>query len=348
MKTEFIAFRTQITGPPVDSLIAWIRELGPNGSVLLDATRRALVLGVLRNVRRRFLNRMGVAQQVFIDNSSQMSKRDRQLQAARERSSQKKAKARLSAAYEKLDKAVLQGDEVRAGRARSNLQRRATDVVYTALGVSNVGRKANSLSEARANRILGAQLTQDVRTGSSGRIGLLMNGLMKQRQLLVLEQLTSASEIFENHGPHSVTLSTGRAKRLEAIDTPSATAATTGKRSPSPKRTLWRQLEFGAGKDRIDSSLNPVSNTRYRLPENGWFFGPLVRSAYRGTGLSDNDRASDGDGEREGSLGKYGLRVRGIKPMQFLFKSGETAYDEDAEAALKYFDEAMRASAPQF
>lgn len=340
MKSDFVAFRVQITGPSVDPLIAWIQQLGPTGSVLLDATRRALVLGVLRNIRRRFLARMGLAQQVYIDNSKNKSLRDRRQDAALQRKKQINAKQRLNAAYEKLDKAMLQGDQVRARNARSNLERKANDVVFSTLGAHNVGRKAGGLAFERAVRQLSAQQMEEARTGSDARLGLLVNGLMKYRQLMVLEQLTSASEIFEDRTGHSVMLSTGRAKRLEDILTPSVAEVTSGRHSPSPKRTLWRQLEFGAGSLRVHEQMNPAARTDYARGGRGWFFGPLSRSFYKAE--------SEKDMVRPGDLASRGLKIRGIKPMKFLFDTNGAAFKEDAEAALKYFDEAMRASAPQF
>ena len=346
MKTTFVAMRVQITGPSVEPLIEWLRGLGPQGKVLQDATRQALVLGVLRNVRKRFLERMALAQNVYIDNSGETSRRERMQAMANERASQRKAKVRLNRAYERLDRAVLSNDKDGERAARRNLRRKELDAVFSTFGIRGAGRKAGGLSEARATRILVEQQMKDVKKGNRLRLGVLLNGLMKERQMLVLRALTNSSNIAVVQGANSVTMSTGDKDRLDKIYTPSAAGATSGRTSPSRKKTLWRQLEFGAGATRIASILNPVQQTEYSLPGGGWFFGPLPRTLYQTVASRDDDQRTGAE-IRAGALAKWGLRVRGIKPMQFLFASGAGIYAEDAEAALKYFDEAVRASAPQ-
>ena len=346
MKTTFVAMRVQITGPSVEPLIEWLRGLGSQGKVLETATRQALVLGVLRNVRQRFLERMARAQNVFIDNSGESSRRERVQAMAKERSAQRKAKVRLNRAYERLDRAVLANDKDGERAARRYLRRKELDAVFSTFGIRGAGRKAGGLSEARATRILVEQQMKDVKKGNRLRLGVLLNGLMKQRQMEVLRALTSASTIAVERGANSITMSTGNKDKLDDIHTPSAAGATSGRTSPSRKKTLWRQLEFGAGATRIASTLNPVQPSEYSLPGGGWFFGPLPRTLYRSLAMRDDDQRTGAE-IRAGALAKWGLRVRGIKPMQFLFPSGNGIYAEDAEDALKYFDDAVRASMPR-
>lgn len=354
MRTTVNAFSVNMTGPDIQPLIDWMEGLTGDNPVLVEATRQALVLGVLRNVRRRFLEQMGEAQKVYLANASQRKQDMKQVLA--ERRALAKARRLLRRAYDKLDKATLANDKDAIRSAKRNLGAKEARLVFATMGIDagrtkkrsvmnpetgQLEKRASKMSVARANRIM-----KDELASGDLKLGSLMEGLMKKRQLEVLSALTAASNVTVSSQGGQIVASAGSETALEAIETPSL-AEKGGRRSPkSPHRQLWRQLEFGAGANRVASELNPIKKTDYSLPGGLWFFGPLPRTLYMHSTLRDTD--AQGTSASAAALARYGLVVRGIKPMHFLFAYGKSPYLEDAEAALRYFNEALLRSAPQF
>lgn len=330
---KVIALRVTMEGPDIGPFLEFLQAMDARSQMLQDAVRQALILGTLRNIRKRFLANLDKASRVYrmMNSDGSSTKQFMEGQAASQRS-----RARLAAAYERLDNAMLQGDKSAAASARKRLKQVEAGAIASALGV----RDSSKLSEARANRVR-ARLTARGKMS----LGTLLNGVMKQRQLQVLSLLTSPTQIVMQVNAHSVTASIGNVKALDAVQTPSAVVTLRGKGTRSPHRSLWRQLEFGAGALRSRTSWSMPRKTRNAIVGGGWFFGPLAKSI-RTVGIENAENIGRKGGSSGSEFSNYGLKIRGIEPMRFLFASGEAPWIQDAEDSLAAFDAAIRKHAP--
>lgn len=301
----------RLQGPSLDPLIAWLEQLGPTGTVMPQVLREAVVLGLLRKIRERFLRTADKALKVryraSADPDGVSTTRGAKAMTTLQR-------LRLYAAYRRLDEAMISKGPQEQARARAALQR-AQNRYLTQL--QTTGELASMRSKKQ-------ELIDDA--NDVPRIGAIVSGLMQQRQLQVLRLLTSPSQVQMTMNEYgNATAVIGNMMALEAVETPSASPIISAKgrlTSLSPHKTLWRHMEFGTGVyKRLSNKLNPVKKTPFQNPDGSWYYGKGRRA---------------------------GLQVLGSEPMRFLYANDQGGlFDEDVKALLEAFAAAMERSAPK-
>lgn len=263
-----------------DVALAKLRHLLDRTEVLQQLFRQAVIRSVVSNIRRRYISRMtrALEMQVLKENGRTVKS------SPRTRMQDVKMQARLQSLFESLNEAQLDGNYELAEALRIRL---------------------GDLQDAMHKRLNDAP---DGTPLQPHRLSVLAGNRFRSQMLGLMQVLSDASFIDSRVVNGELMIGIGNRRDLDRIETPSATAALTGRNTTSKYKSFWRHLEFGTGlkrkaaKDRLNPGVGPIQT---------WWYGPKDSS-------------------------KVGLLLAGTAPMSFLTTDEGTFHPED-EQSLRTF-----------
>ena len=307
---DTISLKMSIRGPNLSKLVKFLAEVDAQGPAVQAALRNAMVLGVLRSIRRTFLNRLQHALQLVRAGTQGPSESAREFAEINERT------AGLQSAYEQMDDAIMRGDS-RAVIKAQHLRDRESQKFQ------------EMRSAAAANAVAKMSAGQNVQKEAHRMAILAMTGAMlKQRAMHVLAVYTDPSLMYMSSSVDGARVEAIDEDALFKIKTPSATEKLTGQPTESDKDLLWLQLEHGTG----EKAVGPYATTGTMTAENGeeQEIGP---SGWRYGG--------------DPATGRFGgLEILGSHPMEAVF--GQHTIMQDRRVAVEQvFSDTLDAHAPK-
>jgi hypothetical protein len=231
-----IKIRWKFAGSNLTPLIQFLYGLDPGGPVATQIVRRAMVLGVMRSLRNRFLDRLQHALQLTTRSNTGDER-------VREAAAINKQVGRLKLAYYALDEAILSDNEKKITKARDRIGRLRVDIH------DEIEKRSKHSAMAHSHRALS-----------------VTSALMRSRAQQVLTQLAEPGLLNVSKTADGTTAGLGSIQRLDAIKTPSATLRLMGTPTKSQYNILWRHLEFGTG---VSSKIGPKMPWRYGGASDG-------------------------------------------------------------------------------